>query len=87
MGRTTGRPHAPVDLMLRLQTSAQQVLLPQFAERIVRQPLAEAVRIWPLEDGRAVTAIHHDEVAEFELVHQGDRLRGEQNLALPAGRT
>jgi hypothetical protein len=57
---------------LRLRTSAEQVLLPQFTKGVVSQPLTEAVWIWPLEDRRAVSALHDNEVAEFELVHQSD---------------
>jgi dihydrofolate reductase len=48
---------------LRLRAPAEQVLLPQLAERVIREPFAEADWIRPLEDRSPVAAFHNNEVS------------------------
>ena len=73
-------------ITLRRGRPSEQVLRPLLAQRVLLQPLAEASCIRPLKDRGTVAAVQDDEVAQLELIHQGDRLGGQQDLAWPTER-
>ena len=59
---------------INLWSSTKQILLPEFAKRVVCKPARKLLRIQSLKNRLIVRALHNNDVLGAKLVEQQSRL-------------